>query len=136
MEPVQPMDIYPLMINCNDFNVGGASLSRHHEKFLGSSMTGFMRSRFWRFLSKEEFLNRFFYSEFDPTILEEQKIHHDQSKQDLGGSMTFGLKDPKEEPVVEMTLDLESRRYRFYLRPVGGECSLVQRTRHDACNFA
>jgi hypothetical protein len=27
-----------------------------------------------------------------------------------------GLKNPKEEPIEEMTLDLENRRYSFYLR--------------------
>jgi hypothetical protein len=67
------MDIYSLMINYNGFYVGGASWSRHHEKFLGSSMTGFLRLRFWNFLRKEEFLNVFFYSEFDLTVLEERK---------------------------------------------------------------
>ena len=46
VEPVQPMEIYPLMIDCNGFYVGGASWSHHHEKFLGSSMTRFLRSRF------------------------------------------------------------------------------------------
>ena len=64
------MDVYPLMINCNGFYVGGASWFRHREKFLGSSMTGFLRSRFRHFLRREEFLNRFFYSEFDSAILE------------------------------------------------------------------
>jgi hypothetical protein len=43
-EPVQPMDVYPLMIDYDGFHVGGASWSRHHEKFPGSSMTGFLRS--------------------------------------------------------------------------------------------
>jgi hypothetical protein len=60
-EPAQPMDVYPLMIDCDGFHVGGASWSRHHKKFLGSSMTGFLRSRFHRFLRKEEFLNRFLF---------------------------------------------------------------------------
>ena len=72
VKPAQPIDVYPLMINCNSF-YGGTSWSRHHEKFLGSSMTGFLRSRFHRMLRKEEFLNRFFYSEFDLAILEERK---------------------------------------------------------------
>ena len=71
------MDIYLLMIDCNGFHVGGASWSRHREKFLGSSMTGFLRSRFRCFLRKE-FLNKFFYSEFDPTVLEEQKAHRER----------------------------------------------------------
>jgi hypothetical protein len=79
-EPMQPMDIYLLMINCNGFHVGGASWSRHREKFPRSSMTGFLRSRFHRFLGKEGILNRFFYSEFDLTILEEQKVHREWSK--------------------------------------------------------
>ena len=73
------MDIYPLMINCNGFHVGGASWSRHRERFLGSSMTGFLRSRFQCFLRKEEFFCRFFYSEFDASILEDQKTRREQS---------------------------------------------------------
>ena len=32
-----------------------------------------------------------------------------------------GLKEPKEELVEEVTLDLENRRYSFYLRPHVGE---------------
>jgi hypothetical protein len=43
-EPAQPMDVYPLMIDCDGFHVRGASWSCHHEKFPGSSMTGFLRS--------------------------------------------------------------------------------------------
>ena len=67
------MDVYPLMIDCDGFHDGGASWSRHRETFPGSSMTGVLRSRFRRMLRKEEFLNRFFYLEFDPAILEERK---------------------------------------------------------------
>lgn len=74
------MDVYPLMINCNDFYVGGASWSHHRQKLLDSSMTGFLRSRFNRMLRKEEFLNRFFYSEFGLAILEKQKAYHEQSR--------------------------------------------------------
>ena len=117
MEPAQPIDIYLVMINCNGFHVGGASWSRHRERFLGSSMTGFLRSRFRRFLRKEEFLCRFFYSEFDVSILEDQKIHREQSERDHGQSSSSNLKDPKEEPAEEMTIDLENRRYSFYLHP-------------------
>jgi hypothetical protein len=43
-EHAQPMDVYPLMIDCNSFYVGGASWFRHHEKFPGSSMTGCLLS--------------------------------------------------------------------------------------------
>jgi hypothetical protein len=71
VEPTQPVDIYPLMINYSGFHVAGASWSRHRKKFLESSMTSFLWSRFWHFLRKEGTLNRFFYSEFDLTILEE-----------------------------------------------------------------
>ena len=124
-EPTQPMDIYPLMINCNGFYVGRASWSRHREKFLGFSMTGFLRSRFRRMLRKEEFLNRFFYLEFDPTVFKKHKAHHERIRRDHGDPSTSGLKYPKEEPAEEMTLDLENRRYNFYLRPTGAECSLV-----------
>jgi len=46
-EPAQPMDIYPLMIDCNGFHVGGTSWSHHRDKFLASIMTGFLRSCFW-----------------------------------------------------------------------------------------
>jgi hypothetical protein len=42
-EPTQPMDVYPLMIDCDGFHVGGSCWSRHHENFSGSSMTGFLR---------------------------------------------------------------------------------------------
>jgi hypothetical protein len=76
------MDIYPLMINCIGFHVGGTSWSRHREKFPGSSMIDFLRMRFCRLLRKEEILNRFFYSESNLTILEERKVHHEWSKQD------------------------------------------------------
>jgi hypothetical protein len=79
-EPAQPMDVYPLMINCNGFYVGGASWFRHHEKFLSSSMTGFLRSRFRCFLRKEESLSRFFYSEFDSAVLRERRARREQSK--------------------------------------------------------
>lgn len=64
------MDVYPLMINCYGFYVGGASWFRHHEKFLGSSMTSFFMSRFCRMLRKEGVLNSFFHLEFDSSILE------------------------------------------------------------------
>ena len=102
------MDIYPLMICCNGFYVGGASWSRHHERFPGSSMTEFLRSRFRRMLRKEEFLNRFFYSEFDPAILEERKAHRERTRRGHGEPSTSALKDPKEESTEEMTLDLET----------------------------
>lgn len=78
------MDVYPLMINCNGFYVRGALWSLHCERFLGSSMTGYLRSRFRRFLRKEGFLNRFFHSEFDSTILEERKAHRDEFRQEHG----------------------------------------------------
>ena len=77
MEPTQPMEVYPLMIDCNGFYVGGASWSCHCEKFSGSSMIGFLRSRFRRMPRKEGVLNRFFYLEFDLAILEEQKAHRE-----------------------------------------------------------
>ena len=112
-EPAQPMDVYLLMINCNDFYVGGTSWSRHHDKFLGSSMTSFLRSRYRRMLRKEEFVNRFFYSKFDLAVLEEQKSHHKQSRQDYGEPSASGLRVPKEESTEEMALDLENHRYNF-----------------------
>ena len=115
------MDVYPLMINCNGFYVGGASWFHHREKFSGSSMTGFLRSRFRHFLRREEFLNRFFYSEFDSAVLGGRRARREQSKQERGEPSTSRLRDPKEEPVEEMTLDLENRRYNFYLRPFAGE---------------
>ena len=77
MEPAHPMDVYPLMINCNGFYVGCASWSRHREKFPRSRMTGFFMSHFCRMLRKGV-LNRFFYLEFDPAILEARKAHHEQ----------------------------------------------------------
>jgi hypothetical protein len=80
-------------------------------------MTGFLMSRFRCFLRKEEFLSRFFYSEFDAFILEDRKAHREQSEHDRGQPLASGLKDPKEEPVEEMIVDLENRRYSFYLRP-------------------
>ena len=71
VEPTQPMDVYPLMIDCNGFHVGSVSWFRHREKFPGSIMTSYLRSRFRRYLWKEGLLNRYFYLEFDPTILED-----------------------------------------------------------------
>ena len=84
-------------------------------------MTGFLRSCFRRFLRREEFLNRFFYLEFDVSVMEERRTHRKQSKQEHGGASTSGLKDPKEKPAKEMTLDLENRTYCYYLRPRMGE---------------
>ena len=37
-----------------------------------------------------------------------------------GETSMSGLKDPKEEPVEDVALDLENRRYNFFLRPSGG----------------
>ena len=116
-EPTQPMDVYPLMIDCNGFHVGSASWFHHREKFPGSSMTGILRSRFRRFLRKEEFLCRFFYSEFDASILEDQKTRREQSERDCGQFSASNMKDLKEEPAEVSTLDLENCRYSFYLRP-------------------
>ena len=83
-------------------------------------MIGFLRLCFQCFLRKEEFLNRFFYLEFDPAILEERKAHRGQSERDRREPSTSGLKDPLEESSNEMTLDLKNRRYNFYPRPTGG----------------
>lgn len=83
-------------------------------------MTGFLRSQFRRYLRKEEFLNKFFNSDFDLSILEERKSHYKGSKSVDGWPSTSGLKDPKEEPVEDMILDLENHRYSFYLRPRRG----------------
>ena len=134
-ELAPPMDIYPLMINCNGFYVGGTSCSRHREKFLGSSMTGFLRPHFRCFLRKEEFLNRLFYLEFDPTVLEERKIHRGQSEQNCGEATMSGLKDPKEEPAEEMTLDLENHIYTYYLCPGMGEEQLEAKVMYNVCNL-
>ena len=71
-------------------------------------MTGFLRSRFRRFLRKEEFLCRFLYSEFNASILEDRKTHHEQSERDCGQSSASNLKDPKGEPAKEMSIDLEN----------------------------
>jgi hypothetical protein len=80
-------------------------------------MTGFLRSCFQHSLRKEEHLNRFSYSEFDATVLEERMIRHRQSKQERGEPSTSGLKDAKEEPAEEVSLDLENLQYSFYLHP-------------------
>ena len=109
MKPAQPMDIYPLMINCDGSYIGGASWFHHHEKFAGSSMTRILRSCFRRFLRREEYFNRFFYSEIDVAMLEEQKIHHGESKRELEEPSMSGLKDSKEELAEEVSLDLENR---------------------------
>ena len=66
-------------------------------------------------------LNRYFYSEFDPTILEEWRARCGHSEQNHGEPSAYGLKDPKEDPVEEMTLDIENRQYSFYVRPTRGE---------------
>jgi hypothetical protein len=83
-------------------------------------MTGFLRPCFHRKLRKEEVLNRFFDSDFDPNILEEQRGRHEQSHGDRGEPSLSGLRDPNEDPIEDMTLDLENRRYNFYLRPAWG----------------
>jgi hypothetical protein len=83
-------------------------------------MIKFFRSRFRRFLRKEEVLKKF-YSDFDSTILEDRKSRRDEVKRECGESSSAGLKDPKEEPANEMVLDLVNRKYSFYLRPIGGE---------------
>jgi hypothetical protein len=80
-------------------------------------MTGFLRLSFWHFLRKEEFLNRFFYLEFDASILDDRKAHHQRSECDRGQPSASSLNYPKEEPAKELTIDLENRRYSFYLRP-------------------
>lgn len=71
-------------------------------------------------LRKEEVLNRFFYSDFDSAVLEGIRAHHEQSRWDHREPSSSGLRDPKEEPAEEMTLDLENWWYNFYLRPTGG----------------
>jgi len=76
-------------------------------------MTRFLRSHFRRFLRKEEFLCRFFYSEFDVSILEDRKARHEQSKRDRGQSSASSLKDHKEELAKVMAVDLENHRYSF-----------------------
>jgi hypothetical protein len=63
----------------------------------------------------------FFYSEFDLTVLEERKAQRGWSEWDHEEPLTSSLKDPKEEPGKEMTLDLENWRYNFYLRSTRGE---------------
>lgn len=97
----------------------------HRKKFLSSSMTGFLRSRFCRMLRKEEVLNRFFYLNFDPTILEERKARHEQSQQSHDEASTSGPKDPKEELAEEMTLDMENKRYNFFSAPLGAVFRLM-----------
>ena len=49
-------------------------------------------------LRKDRVLNRFFYLEFDPTVLEERKNYHKELRQENGDPLMSGLKDPKEEP--------------------------------------
>jgi hypothetical protein len=79
-EPALPLDIYLLMIDCNRFFVGGALWSRLHERFPRSSMTGYLLSQWRRYVKKEDLLNRFFYSEFDPAILEGRRAQREQFK--------------------------------------------------------
>jgi hypothetical protein len=78
-------------------------------------MIRFLRSRFRRFLRKEEALKKF-YSGLDST---KRKSHREEVKRERGESSLAGLKDPKEEPADEMVLDLENRKYSFYLCPGG-----------------
>ena len=76
-------------------------------------------------LRKEEFLNRFFYSEFDPAILEERKAHRERTRRGHGEPSTSALKDPKEESTEEMTLDLETFDTTFIFVSRGAERSLM-----------
>ena len=70
-------------------------------------MAGFLRSRFRRMLRKEAALNSFFHSDFDPAVLDDQRARREQSRRNRGEASSSGLKDPKDEPAEEMTLDLE-----------------------------
>lgn len=120
-EPTLPLDVYPLMIDCNGFFVGGALWSRHRERFPRASMIDYLLSRWRQYVKKELFLNRFFYSEFDSRILEERKSQREQSRWERGESSSSMLREPKEEPAEDCPLDLGDRKYTFYLRPRGGE---------------
>jgi len=119
------MDVYPLMIRCGDFCVGGALWFRHREKFPTSSMAGFLRSRFCLMLRKEAALNRFFHSDFDPAVFYDQRARREQSRRNRGVASSSGLKDPREEPAEEMTLDLENRRYNFFFTLLGATFRLL-----------
>ena len=70
-------------------------------------------------LRKERILKDF-YSDFDSVVLGERKTRREQSQRECGEESSSGLKDLKEEPVENMTLDLENRRYNFFLRPAWG----------------
>lgn len=54
------VEVYPLMIRCNDFCVSGASWYRHRQPSPGSSMTGFLGSRFRRMCEKGKNMKEFF----------------------------------------------------------------------------
>ena len=71
-------------------------------------------------LRKEAALNRFFYLDFDLAVLDERRARREQSRRNRGEASSSGLKDPKDEPAEEMTLDLENRRYNFFFRPARG----------------
>lgn len=119
-EPALPLDVYPLMIDCNGFFVSGALWSSHHERHPESSMTGYLKYRFRQYLKRERSLNRYS-TGFDSEAQAWRKAFRAGIRQEQGESSASGLKDPKEEPDDDATIDLENRKYSFYLRPFGGD---------------
>ena len=74
---------------------------------------------------KEAALNSFFHSDFDPAVLDDQRARREQSRRNRGEASSSGLKDPKDEPAEEMTLDLENRRYNFFFTLLGATFRLL-----------
>jgi hypothetical protein len=114
-EPVHPAEVYPLMIRCGDFFVGGASWRRHQQKFTNSQLSSFILMRYDRVREKERVLKEFFF----------YFRHIGPCKTPKASAMSccacgepiLGPDEIKEEPAEEPPLDMENRRYNFYYRP-------------------
>lgn len=91
--PTHTVEVYPLMIRCNDFCVSGASWYRHRQRFPGSSMTGFLRLHFHRMCERGEDMKEFF-AKFDNSVLPVRRECHKEARR----MRVEHLKDPKEEP--------------------------------------
>jgi hypothetical protein len=83
-------------------------------------MTGYLKYRFRFYQRRERFLSRFFRSVLDPAAPTRQKAFRAEFRREREEASSSSLKDPKEEPAEDVVVDLENRKYSFYLRPLGG----------------
>lgn len=115
-EPAEVLDVYPLMIRCGDFFVGGDLWHRYRQKFRWSRMIDFLdlpsRHRYCRVKKIKNF-----YSAFDSLVLETRRKRREEARCSRGEPLVY----PKEEPVDDVEFDLENRHYDYIFRPSEGE---------------